>query len=150
MSEDDKKWLEQVMKETIKDEPKRMNEIMKEFVQMLDDGLTEDKSDTVLHLLDELRSIVEQVDMAQVFVKFGGFQCLLGLLDSETISTEARSLAASTIATLTQNHLEAQEKALKDGILDRLAKVFIQSESPNLCNKVGSIFIQYYIFLNCS
>jgi len=136
MSEEDKKWLEQVMREAVKDEPKRMNEIMGEFVKMLDAGLTEDQSDVVLDLLDELRFIVEQVDMAQIFAKFGGFQCLLGLVECENITSEARALAASTLAALTQNNLVVQDIALNSGMLDRLGKVYVQSESPIVCNKV--------------
>jgi hypothetical protein len=136
MSEDDKKWLEQVMRETIKDEPKRMNEIMCEFVKMLDEGLTADKSDTVVDLLEELRSIVEQVDMAQVFAKFGGFECLMKLVECSNISAEARALSASTLAALTQNNLTVQEVALNDGLLDRLAIVYVQSESTSVCNRV--------------
>jgi hypothetical protein len=117
-----------------------MNEIMGEFVKMLEAGLTMDKSDTVLDLLDELRFMVEQVDMAQVFAKFGGFQCLLGLVECENISDEARALAASTLAALTQNNITVQEIALNNGMLDRLAKVYIQSTSAIVCNKVSPIF----------
>mmetsp|Transcript_41218 Transcript_41218/g.82002 ORF Transcript_41218/g.82002 Transcript_41218/m.82002 type:complete len:298 (+) Transcript_41218:82-975(+) len=136
MTEEDKKWLEQVMREAVKDEPKRMNEIMNEFVKMLEDGLTHDQSEQVLELLDELRFMVEQVDMAQVFAKFGGFQCLLGLVECVSISDEARALSASTLAALTQNNLTVQEIALNMGMLDRLAKVYVTSESAILCNKV--------------
>ena len=147
MSEEDKKWLEQVMREAVKDEPKRMNEIMGEFVKMLDAGLTEDQSDVVLDLLDELRFIVEQVDMAQIFAKFGGFQCLLGLVECENITSEARALAASTLAALTQNNLVVQDIALNSGMLDRLGKVYVQSESPIVCNKVRSF--EFLFVLSC-
>uniref|UniRef100_A0A7S3GSH5 Nucleotide exchange factor Fes1 domain-containing protein n=1 Tax=Spumella elongata TaxID=89044 RepID=A0A7S3GSH5_9STRA len=136
MTEEDKKWLEQVMRECVKDEPKRMNEIMGIFVKMLEEGLTEDKSEEVIELLDELQFMVEQVDMAGVFAKFGGFQCLLGLVESENLTAEARAMAGSTLAALSQNNLEVQEIVFKSGMLDRLAKVYIKSESVLLCNKV--------------
>lgn len=136
MSEEDKKWLEQVMRECVKDEPKRMNEIMGIFVTMLEEGLTEDRSEEIIELLDELQFMVEQVDMAGVFAKFGGFQCLLGLVESANISAEARGMAASTLASLTQNNLEVQDIVFTSGMLDRLAKVYLQSESVLLCNKV--------------
>lgn len=136
MSEEDKKWLEQVMRECVKDEPKRMNEIMGIFVKMLEEGLTEDKSEEIIELLDELQFMVEQVDMAGVFAKFGGFQCLLGLVEGEAITAEARGMAASTLASLTQNNLEVQDIVFTSGMLDRLAKVYLKSESVLVCNKV--------------
>jgi hypothetical protein len=136
MTEEDKRWLEQVMREAIKDEPKRMNEIMGEFVKLLEAGPTMSDSENIEDLLDELQQMVEQVDMAQVFAKFGGFQCLLGLVECVTISAQARAMAASTLGALSQNNISVQEIAYNAGILDKLAAVFLQTESPLLCTKV--------------
>lgn len=136
MNEEDKKWLEQVMREAVKDEPKRMNEIMGEFVKILEDGPTVEQSEHIVELLDELQYMVEQVDMAGVFAKFGGFQCLMGLVECEVLTCEARAMAASTLAALSQNNMTVQDIAFNSKLQDRLAKVYIQSESVLLCNKV--------------
>ena len=60
-------------------------------------------------LLDELRDITEQIDIAQVFCKFGVLQCILGSLENDGIGIECRSMAASVLATLAQNNMVVQD-----------------------------------------
>lgn len=57
------------MKENVKDEPKRMNEIMLEIVTMLDSNTCSSNEERIEVMLEELRDITEQIDMAQIFVK---------------------------------------------------------------------------------
>ncbi|KAJ1402933.1 hypothetical protein B484DRAFT_338539 [Ochromonadaceae sp. CCMP2298] len=47
MSQEDKKWLEQVMREGVKDEPKRMNFIFSEMTKLLDAGVKVEDSEQV-------------------------------------------------------------------------------------------------------
>ncbi|CAM9868460.1 unnamed protein product [Choristocarpus tenellus] len=58
--------------------------------------------------LEELRDIVEQVDMATTFVKIGGFGRLLALVGWSSQPDKVRRLAASVTATLTKNNPPAQ------------------------------------------
>jgi hypothetical protein len=66
MHPDDQLWLETVMKD-IRDDPTRMNEIMVSLRTFIDkDVVTEGECNALEVDLDELRDIVEQIDMAQV------------------------------------------------------------------------------------
>jgi hsp70-interacting protein len=69
MGDEDKKWLEAVMKDSVKDEPARMNQIMTEIVAMLDSKSCCENEERIEIMLDELRDITEQIDMAQIFVR---------------------------------------------------------------------------------
>jgi len=72
--------------------------------------------------------------MAKVFVKFGGLQCLMGLIESTetSLSVDVRSLAAGAIGTLAQNNLSVQEEIYKLGTVDRLTTVCLASTSSSL------------------
>ena len=69
MGDEDRKWLEAVMKENVKDEPARMNQIMVEIVGMLDSNSCSENEERIEIMLEELRDITEQIDMAQIFVR---------------------------------------------------------------------------------
>ena len=67
MSEEDKLWLEKVMKEVVRDDPTRMNEIMislKDYIAAPSNY--EADAERMENELDELRDIAEQIDMALV------------------------------------------------------------------------------------
>jgi hypothetical protein len=81
MSAEDRAFLENVMKDCVVDEPQRMQDIMKRFVELLNSNQAAGESDEVIDKLYELKDIVGQIDMAQVFVKFGGVECLLRLME---------------------------------------------------------------------
>ena len=133
MSDEDKAFLERVMKEAIKDEPARMQEIMQEIMTMLDNQTCAINEDHLMEILDELRDMTEQIDMAKVFVKFGGLQCLMGLIESPetSLSVDVRSLAAGVIGTLAQKNLSVQEDIYKLGTVDRLTTVCLASTSSS-------------------
>lgn len=147
--------LENVMKELVKDETSTMNTIINEFIRYLEETRVEGDTtvklaldsgaDTVtstideeriLFNLEEIRDIVEQIDMARVFAQFGGLECLLRLVEHGRSSMEVRCLAASTIGTLVQNNPTVQDMAFSGGVLDRLNSCFMGSESFLLCSKV--------------
>ena len=69
MGEEDRKWLEAVMRDNVKDEPARMNEIMTEIVAMLESQSCVENEEKIEFMLEELRDMTEQIDMAQIFVK---------------------------------------------------------------------------------
>ena len=69
MGDEDRKWLEAVMKDNVKDEPARMNQIMAEIVTMLDSNSCCENEERIEMILEELRDITEQIDMAQIFVR---------------------------------------------------------------------------------
>lgn len=137
MSEEDKKFLERVMKEAIKDEPARMREIMQEIMTMLDSGSCLSQQEHIEDMLEELRDMTEQIDMAALFVKFGGVQCLMGIIESpECLSVDIRSLAAGAIGTLSQNNLEVQDVIYNQGTVDKLSLLCLSVESVQLSAKL--------------
>jgi len=135
MSQDDKLFLEKVMKELVKDEPARMNEIMTEFVKVLEEGSAPEHEEKLEGMLDELLCIVDQIDMAQVFVKFGGLECLLKFLELDTLSPEFRCNTASVVGTIGQNNLTVQDEMLKKGVIGRIARVYMTNDHFGLCAK---------------
>ena len=137
MSEEDKQFLERALKEGVKDEPARMQEIMAEVVGLLDTQGCAAKGAHLEDVLEELRDITEQIDMARVFVRFGGLQCLMGLLESpEPLTVELRSVAAGVIGTLAQNNLEVQDAIFTQGTVDRLARLCLATDTAALAAKV--------------
>lgn len=137
MSEEDKQFLERALKEGVKDEPARMQEIMAEVVSLLDTQGCAAQGAHLEDVLEELRDITEQIDMARVFVRFGGLQCLMGLLESpEPLTVELRSVAAGVIGTLAQNNLEVQDAIFTQGTVDRLARLCLATDTAALAAKV--------------
>lgn len=74
--------------------------------------------------------------MSIVFAKHGGMECLLGFINSPSISTEVKVLAASTLSTMGQNNPAVQELALSKGVIDQLMDVFADVTEPKLSAKV--------------
>ena len=112
------------MKEGVKDEAARMKVIMADILALLDKEkekkgdevvLDSDAEDALLDEMEELRDIVEQIDMAGVFAKFGGCTCLLSLLKAAALPVSVRAMAASVIGTLAQNNIAVQEAMHKQG-----------------------------------
>ena len=137
MSEEDKSFLERVMKEGIKDEPARMREIMQTIMTMLDQRSCASQEENIEEMLEELRDMTEQIDMAALFVKFGGVQCLMGLIESsEPLGVGVRSLAAGAIGTLSQNNLEVQDVIYHQGAVDKLSLLCLSVDSVQLAAKL--------------
>lgn len=137
MSIEDRRWLEEVMKDGVKDEPKRMGEIIQEISQTLETKVVNE--DKIEESLEELIDITGQIDMAQVFVKFGGLAFLFKLIDWNEFPTRLRALAASSINTISQNNIKVQKLMHSDGTLDRLVESFFSNrDTPILCSKILS------------
>lgn len=132
MSDEDKSFLERVLREHTRNEPERMKEIILELVTFVDAATASAAASTpneehIENLLDELRDITEQIDMAQVFCKFGGLQCILGILENGGIGIECRSMAASVLATLAQNNMVVQDAFYNQGVVQRLSQLALAS-----------------------
>ena len=79
--------------------------------------------------MKELQEIVEQIDMAQICVKFGGLTCLLLLLESELVGDSVRNVCATTIATLSQNNIKVQNEMFTRGVIDKLCNLLPSTTS---------------------
>jgi hsp70-interacting protein len=138
MSEEDKVWLEQVMQELVKDEPARMKVIMIELLTCLENENETINEDRIIDILEELRDIIDQIDMAQTFNKFGGVQCLIQLIESDKIPANLKATAISVLGTIAQNNLVVQEDIFKQGYLDRLAIICSNNNTDDvLSSKVN-------------
>lgn len=136
LNEEDKLWLERVMKEAVTDEPARLNEIMLALTAVLDRTPNENDEEMIENSLEEIKSIVDQIDMAQVFSKFGGSKCLLRIINNDGISNELKSIAASVIGTMAQNNILVQDILFKEGFIDVLLKTFATTDSALLSTKI--------------
>jgi hsp70-interacting protein len=152
MDQEDVKWLEEAMTDLVKDEPKRMNTILHQFIDVLngiDDGsITQDSldndngiaTDKMIDELSELQDITEQLDMANICIKFGGLKILINIMESEVLDLEVRCIAATTLGTLAQNNLKVQQLIYLDednsNTINKLTKLILQTTSYKLCSKV--------------
>eukprot|EP00563_Minutocellus_polymorphus_P020263 CAMPEP_0197719288 /NCGR_PEP_ID=MMETSP1434-20131217/3109_1 /TAXON_ID=265543 /ORGANISM="Minutocellus polymorphus, Strain CCMP3303" /LENGTH=387 /DNA_ID=CAMNT_0043304025 /DNA_START=74 /DNA_END=1237 /DNA_ORIENTATION=- len=161
MSEEDRKFLEMVMKEGIVDEGERMKTILNDLTGSLDrlvkeaaagtntseeskEEPEEEKTDTpelteddMVDLLEELRDIVEQIDYAKAFSALGGVPFLVGCASERgVVPKSVRSSCIAVLATLTQNNPHVQDIVLKSGALQTLADLFFV-ETPQGEEVVG-------------
>jgi len=137
MSDEDKLFLESVMREAIKDEPKRMSEIMNTFVGFLESNSIASEQEQVQALLEELKDIVDHIDMAQIFVKFGGLECLLQMVErADSVPTVVRGNAAAVLGTICQNNITVQDEVYRKGTTKRLANVYSSADSSQLRAKI--------------
>lgn len=105
MSDEKKKFLENVMASLVVDESKRIVEIIDTLLDGVGGALEQD-SDQVEEIFDELEDIVCQLDYANFFVKLNGLFAISELLKSE--SSLMRERALSIVSTVAQNNPEAQ------------------------------------------
>ena len=131
MSAENKAWLERVMKEAVKDEPSRMKEMIERFKELLETDKEGEHEEEVEALLDELHLMVEQIDMAKVFTKFGGLTSLLLLLRSTRLGDDVRAEAAGIIAALAQNNYDVQEEMFKAMTVKVLVGIYSEALSAS-------------------
>jgi hsp70-interacting protein len=159
MSEEDKAFLEQVMKEGIIDENERMKFILQEFsksmqyyqsisgsastIQKEGPPPTSPLSDDALEdLLQELRDIVEQVDYARAFVSLHGPKFLLGAITTTSgIPEGIRNKCLGILSTLAQNNPPVQEGLLELGAIKTLSDLFLQQNEEGTCSMTTKIAI---------
>lgn len=147
MTDENKMFLEKVMKECVKDEPARLNEIIREFMKLLSMDISDTPSipnsnpyqitqeiisnavaaeSDIDNYLYELEDIVDQIDMAQIFVKFGGLECLVRFLEIAELGALLRGHIAAVIGELSQNNLKVQDDIFnKNNFLRRIIDVYL-------------------------
>lgn len=135
-TKEDMEWLANAMADLVQDQPKRIREILAELVNFMENPLIDknslindsdidsdnsnEKSINVNELLEEVRDMIDHIDMAQIFVKFGGIKCLMYFITSENIKITIRSLAAVILAEISQNNNNVQDEANKNNIIPEL------------------------------
>jgi hsp70-interacting protein len=135
MSEEDRAFLEAVMKDGIIDENERMKDILKQITQALEtkDLLTEEE---MINLLLELRDIVEQIDYARAFSAMKGLDFLLGCVSEKEISISFRKACLGVLATMCQNNPPVQLELLNLGSLRILTQLYDEEDDTEWRSKV--------------
>ena len=136
MSEEDKAFLEGVMKDGIVDENERMKKILREVTGMMtkwrEAEWKEDEADQANELLQELRDTVEQIDFARAFAAMKGLEFLLGCVQERTrIPKSTRSLCLGILATLSSNNPPVQKQLLELGALKDLSELYFVEQKAN-------------------
>mmetsp|Transcript_32334 Transcript_32334/g.96935 ORF Transcript_32334/g.96935 Transcript_32334/m.96935 type:complete len:206 (-) Transcript_32334:1040-1657(-) len=145
MSEEDKAFLEKVMKDGIIDEGERMKTILRLLTDYLDGlknrtelgnakGQEESKAeqpkldvDAAVEILMELRDIVEQIDYARAFSAMGGVQFLMGCAsERDIVPRSIRSSCLGVLATLCQNNPPVQSNMLDRGAISILSDQYFK------------------------
>lgn len=133
LSDEDKAFLEAVMKDGIIDENERMKIILKDVTEMMEQWrtitkFTETEAEDVEKLLQELRDIVEQIDYARAFAVMNGLPFLLGCIqESIGIPMSCRILSLGILSTMCQNNPPVQKKMLELGALKTLSDLFFHT-----------------------
>lgn len=141
MSDEDKAFLEAVMKDGIIDENERMKTILKEVTESLQamkeksEGkdvqvpLSEEQID---ELLLELRDIVEQIDYARAFAAIKGLPFLLGCAQQrDVVPRSIRISCLGILATMCQNNPPVQIELLNLGSIRILTEIYF-AEYPDV------------------
>lgn len=132
MSEEDKKFLEEVMRDGILDENERMKVILETMATAMEafqnaNGSSELSTNTneLEDLLSELRDIVEQIDYARAFCSLKGLPFLLGCIQQRQAVPESIRIAClGVLATLCQNNPPVQLQLLELGSIKILSDLF--------------------------
>lgn len=134
MSEEDRAFLEKVMREGVIDEVERMTQILR----ILDgehptsvfpqESVPEEKAtDEELEeykegLLDELITRVDQIDNANNFVNIQGLPILKKVMESNP-NPALKALAAEVLSVVVQNNPKCQDAAMENGMIPTLCKL---------------------------
>ncbi|OEU15661.1 hypothetical protein FRACYDRAFT_187753 [Fragilariopsis cylindrus CCMP1102] len=174
MSDEDRAFLEMVMKEGIIDENERMKIILEEFSKAMEYYKNAESSsqpipndEALEELLQELRDIVEQVDYARAFVSLKGCSFLLGAISamssaSSSLSSSSapapapiipepiRNICLGILSTLAQNNPPVQKELLEIGALKTLSDMFLlDSATTSLSTKTKIMQSVSAIVRNC-
>lgn len=161
MSEEDKQFLETVMKEGLVDETTRIREILTSFIAFLEknnnDGVKDvEEEEEMIDSLWELRDLIGLIDYSKVFVTMGGLPFLLGCIQQGSnndennsvciVSTEIRSVCLVLLATTAQNNPSVQSVLLtqppdnsensSSSVVEILLKLFFKEEDDNLKGRI--------------
>jgi len=179
MSDEDRAFLEKVMKEGIVDENERMKFILEEFSKAMEyyknqaerltkidedqnDKVPNDETEALEGLLQELRDIVEQVDYARAFVSLKGCRFLIGAISATSLSSSSssssipiipepiRNMCLGILSTLAQNNSPVQKELLEIGALKTLSDMFLlDSTTTSLSTKTKIMQAISAIVRNC-
>lgn len=153
MSDENRAFLEAVMKEGIIDENERMKVILQQVTEVMSEWKEKQQTaappppnfdfdaeqvDQVQGLLQELRDIVEQIDYARAFCALGGLEFLLGTLlslQNDSSSSSAKipdsivELGSGILATLSTNNPPVQMQLLEMGSIRILTNAYFSCDS---------------------
>ena len=153
MSEENKKFLEEVMQNGVINEGDRMKQILSQCVSYLDsikrspgvddkgkgkgstsssDGSTSSSTEEdapseeeVEELLQEVKDIIGQIDFAKSFAAMGGIPFLIGCASQTNIvPISIRAACLAVLGTLCQNNPSVQYTMLEKGNLPDLINIF--------------------------
>lgn len=141
MSEEDKAFLEAVMKDGIIDENERMKTILKDVTESLEamkeksegkDAEVSLDEQEINELLLELRDIVEQIDFARAFAAMKGLPFLLGCASQrDAVPRSIRISCLGILATMCQNNPPVQAELLSVGSIRILTEIYF-AEYPEV------------------
>jgi hsp70-interacting protein len=130
MSKEDIAFLEDVMKNGIIDEGKRMQTILKELMTYLENILGGNQVDDLQHIetiLLELQDIVEQIDFARSFATMGGLTFLVGCACQKTrVPHQIREACLGVLGTMCQNNPPLQLQMLEQGNIPKLLSIYFE------------------------
>lgn len=133
MSAENKAFLDEVMKSLVKDEAQRLNEILQSFMEIIERGIQTEDEDVILSQLEEVTDMTENIDMAQIFVKFGGIRALGAMIECSNDNIVTSS--ANLLATLAQNNPPVQQSMWQQGIIEKLVAICMSTLSAMVCSK---------------
>lgn len=153
MSEEDRAFLEEVMKDGILDENERMKFILEKMAAGMEvyqgraslatsesatsDDDSDELTDELQDLLLELRDICEQIDYARAFCSLQGLQFLLGCIqERRAVPVAIRTSCLSILATVCQNNPPVQLQLLELGSLKILSDLFFIETSTSIKAKI--------------
>jgi len=151
LSDEDRKFLENVMKDGIIDEGTRMREILSKLTQYLDSvSLSEEANsiekidnDEVIDLLWELRDIVGLIDYSNAFVAIGGLPFLVGCAHEVTlVDSNIRGLCLVLLATLAQNNPSVQNILLQQKHIEGLIDLYFDEQNDDIDGKLRGRIVQ--------
>jgi len=128
MSEEKRKFLEQVMNDGIVDPSKRLQELLAQLTIDLKDT---SKEDSIIEALEEVRDICEQIDFARYFVNMNGLLFLLGCIAQIEVAKSIRLECLKVLSTLAQNNPPVQQKLLESKGLDSLVGLYMTQSNEN-------------------
>merc|ERR1712176_183313 len=139
MSDEDKKFLEEVMKNGILDENERMKYILEQLSEAMEgyQNGSSDENEELEDLLFELNDIVENIDYARAFCSLKGLPFLLGCCqEQEKIPANIRIASLGILATLCQNNPPVQLQLLELSSLKILSDLFFTETDDNFKAKI--------------
>ncbi|KAJ0406364.1 hypothetical protein P43SY_006972 [Pythium insidiosum] len=136
MSKEDRDFLDKVLKEGVIDENERMRQILRilegehpfTVFSMAEEEVQEakvseeDLAEYREGLLDELLVRVDQIDNANNFVKMGGIEVLMRLMQTHPRDS-SRAMAAEVASVVVQNNPACQDAAVAAGLLEVLCEL---------------------------